>query len=68
MAIEGLRPDDVFYRPKPEMPNRKPKTVRRLVGDPRRMTAIFDRGGFSPKLFARLIAAGFDVIRTARAR
>jgi len=36
--------------------------VRRLVGDPRRMTAIFDRGGFSPKLFARLIAAGFDVI------
>jgi transposase len=36
--------------------------VRRLVGDQRRMTAIFDRGGFSPKLFARLIAAGFDVI------
>jgi transposase len=36
--------------------------VRRLVGDARRMTVIFDRGGFSPKLFARLIAAGFDVI------
>jgi transposase len=36
--------------------------VRRLVGDGRRMTVIFDRGGFSPKLFARLIAAGFDVI------
>jgi hypothetical protein len=36
--------------------------VRRLVGDTRRMTVIFDRGGFSPKLFARLIAAGFDVI------
>lgn len=36
--------------------------VRRLVGDPRRMTVIFDRGGFSPKLFARLIAEGFDVI------
>ncbi|MFH1107934.1 MAG: helix-turn-helix domain-containing protein [Planctomycetota bacterium] len=36
--------------------------VRRLVGDQRRMTAIFDRGGFSPKLFARLIAARFDVI------
>jgi transposase len=36
--------------------------VRRLVGDSRRMTAIFDRGGFSPKLFARLIIAGFDVI------
>jgi transposase len=36
--------------------------VRRLVGDQRRMTVIFDRGGFSPKLFARLIASGFDVI------
>jgi transposase len=36
--------------------------VRRLVGDPRRMTVIFDRGGYSPKLFARLIASGFDVI------
>jgi transposase len=36
--------------------------VRRLVGDQRRMTAIFDRGGFSPRLFARLIASGFDVI------
>jgi transposase len=36
--------------------------VRRLVGDGRRMTVIFDRGGFSPKLFARLIASGFDVI------
>jgi hypothetical protein len=36
--------------------------VRRLVGDRRRMTIVFDRGGFSPKLFARLIAAGFDVI------
>jgi transposase len=36
--------------------------VRRLVGDGRRMTVVFDRGGFSPKLFARLIDAGFDVI------
>jgi len=36
--------------------------VRRLVGDQRRMTVIFDRGGFSPRLFARLIATGFDVI------
>jgi transposase len=44
--------------------------VRRLVGDQRRMTVIFDRGGFSPKLFARLIAAGFDVItyRKGKAR
>ena len=36
--------------------------VRRLVGDQRRMTVIFDRGGFSPKLFARLMDAGFDII------
>lgn len=36
--------------------------VRRLVGDQRRMTVVFDRGGFSPKLFARLMAGGFDVI------
>ncbi len=37
--------------------------VRRLVPEPkRRITVIFDRGGFSPKLFARLIDEGFDVI------
>jgi transposase len=42
--------------------------VRRLVGDQRRMTVIFDRGGFSPKLFARLIAAGFDVITYRRGK
>jgi len=36
--------------------------VRRLVGDGRRMTVVFDRGGFSPKLFSRLIEAGFDVV------
>jgi hypothetical protein len=36
--------------------------VRRLVGDQRRITVIFDRGGYSPKLFAGLIEAGFDII------
>jgi len=36
--------------------------VKRLVPPGRRITVIFDRGGFSPKLFARLIASGFDVI------
>jgi hypothetical protein len=36
--------------------------VRKMVGDERRMTVIFDRGGFSAKLFARLIEMGFDVI------
>lgn len=44
--------------------------VRRLIGDQRRITVIFDRGGFSAKLFARLIASGFDVItyRKGKAR
>ena len=35
--------------------------VRALVGE-RRLTVVFDRGGFSPQLFARLIAAGFDIL------
>jgi hypothetical protein len=35
--------------------------VKKLVGD-RRPIVIFDRGGFSPKLFARLSALGFDVM------
>ena len=36
--------------------------VRQLLPKDRRVTVIFDRGGFSAKLFARLINAGFDVI------
>jgi transposase len=36
--------------------------VRRLVPAGRRLTVIFDRGGFSAKLFARLLALGFDLI------
>ena len=36
--------------------------VRRLVPAGRRITVIFDRGGFSAKLFARLLALGFDLI------
>jgi len=35
--------------------------VKQLVGD-RRPVVIFDRGGFSPKLFARLHKLGFDVM------
>jgi hypothetical protein len=35
--------------------------VKQLVGD-RRPVVIFDRGGFSPKLFARLNEMGFDVM------
>ena len=36
--------------------------VRRWLPEGRRVTVIFDRGGFSAPLFARLIAAGFDVL------
>src|SRR5246127_5317735 len=35
--------------------------VRGLLGD-RRATIVFDRGGFSPKLFATMIKHGFDVL------
>jgi len=35
--------------------------VRTLVG-PRRVTVVFDRGGYSPKLFLQLLAGGFDLL------
>jgi prepilin-type processing-associated H-X9-DG protein len=35
--------------------------VRRLVGE-RRVTIVFDRGGWSPALFQKLIADGFDIL------
>ena len=35
--------------------------VRSLVGE-RRVTIVFDRGGWSPRLFQKLIAAGFDLL------
>jgi len=35
--------------------------VRRLVGD-RRVTVVFDRGGWSPELFRRMDRDGFDVL------
>jgi len=36
--------------------------VRSFVGGDRRVTVVFDRGGYSPRLFARLVDAGFDLI------
>jgi hypothetical protein len=39
--------------------------VRRLVGA-RRVTVVFDREGWSPKLFAELYEAGFDVMTYRR--
>jgi transposase len=35
--------------------------VRKLVGD-RRVTVVFDRGGWSPKLFQKLLDANFDIL------
>ena len=35
--------------------------VRGLVGQ-RRVSVVFDRGGFSPKLFQQLLAAGYDLL------
>jgi transposase len=43
--------------------------VRKLVGD-RRVTVVFDRGGWSPKLFQKLLEASFDLLtyRKGKAR
>ena len=45
------------------------REVRDVVGE-RRVTLVFDRGGWSPKLFGRLIKDGFDVLtyRVGRCR
>ncbi len=40
--------------------------VRKLLGD-RRVTVVFDRGGWSPQLFAKLIADGFDILTYRKA-
>jgi hypothetical protein len=41
--------------------------VRNLIG-PRRVTFVFDRGGFSPKLFLQILAAGFDLLTYRKGR
>ena len=41
--------------------------VRRLIGD-RRVTVVFDRGGWSPALFQRMDADGFDVLTYRKGR
>lgn len=41
--------------------------VRTLVGE-RRVTIVFDRGGFSPKLFLKLIGDGFDILTYRKGR
>jgi hypothetical protein len=41
---------------------RLPPQLRQVVGSHRRVTVCFDRGGWSPALFADITAAGFDVL------
>jgi len=42
--------------------------LRGIVGERQRVTVCFDRGGWSPALFADIIAAGFHLLTYARAR
>ena len=41
--------------------------VRALLAE-RRITIVFDRGGFSPKLFLEILAAGFDLLTYRKGR
>jgi hypothetical protein len=41
--------------------------IRRLMGK-RRVTVVFDRGGFSPKLFQQIIGANFDLLTYRKGR
>jgi transposase len=40
--------------------------VRRAVGE-RRLTIVFDRGGWSPRLFAQILERGFDILTYRKA-
>ena len=41
--------------------------VRALIGE-RRITVVFDRGGFSPKLFQQIVTSGFDILTYRKGR
>jgi Winged helix-turn helix len=41
--------------------------IRTLVGE-RRLTIVFDRGGYSPRLFRQLLAEGFDLLTYRKGR
>ena len=44
------------------------KEVSALLGAGRRATIVFDRGGWSPKLFVGLMADGFDILTYRKGR
>ncbi len=41
--------------------------IRALMGK-RRLTVVFDRGGYSPKLFQQILSAGFDLLTYRKGR
>jgi transposase len=43
------------------------REVREVVGE-RRVTIVFDRGGWSPQLFAEMMRSGFDVLTYRKGR
>lgn len=43
------------------------RELRGLLGS-RRVTFVFDRGGYSPKLFLQILAAGFDLLTYRKGR
>ena len=42
--------------------------VRSLIGKKKRLTVVFDRGGYSAKCFQQIIAAGFDLLTYRKGR
>jgi transposase len=42
--------------------------VRNLLGTKRRLTVVFDRGGWSPKLFISILGMGFDILTYRKGR
>jgi len=42
--------------------------TRKVIGPKRRLTIVFDRGGWSPKLFRKLIAMGCDILTYRKGR
>ena len=43
-------------------------SLRALLGEGRRATVVFDRGGWSPELFAEMLEAGFDFMTYRKAK
>jgi transposase len=44
------------------------REVRATIGSRRRVTIVFDRGGWSPKLFRTILAQGFDLLTYRKGR